>query len=284
MTTPSPSLDPDLERALRAIGACLAAVEAHAPKAPAAPPPRGWWIAEIPKWGSVITPLIVAVLGAFLAYYFTGYFQQTLDLRRFELELQKLELEQRRVDLGGIGQMRELIGELYRADLTPGQAEAISLSLAAFGDLAGPPLIQAIETGHTVRMTGAEVGLAAAALAEPGKVCAMLSRIIDNRTALFNWQTQQSAVRLLGRLGCIDEQLSIEAFDHMLGEGVEAYQASVRHDQASHEVDDAKLERLKASVRDALGRLEVARALQHDRVAGSGAGAPPAPPGERAAD
>ena len=42
---------------------------------------------------------------ALLAYYLTGYFQQTLDLK-LELEVQKLALEQRKTDLNGIGQMR----------------------------------------------------------------------------------------------------------------------------------------------------------------------------------
>jgi hypothetical protein len=87
MTTPPPApLDPTLERALKAIGACLAAAEAHVPKTlPPQPPGRSRWLDEIPKWGPLLTPIIVAVLGALLAYYLTGYFQQTLDLRSSSL-------------------------------------------------------------------------------------------------------------------------------------------------------------------------------------------------------
>ena len=140
------------------------------PKPPSPPPSGRWrWLTEIPKWGPILTPIIVAVLGALLAYYLTGYFQQTLDIRKLELEVQKLALEQRKTDLSGIGQMRELIAQLYKDGITPQEAEAIALSLAAFGDLAAPPLIHAIETGSPNRRTGAEAGLAAAALAAPDR-------------------------------------------------------------------------------------------------------------------
>ena len=44
----------------------------------------------------MLTPIIVAVLGALLAYALTGYFQQTLDIRKLELEMQKFALEQRK--------------------------------------------------------------------------------------------------------------------------------------------------------------------------------------------
>ncbi|MGH6915738.1 MAG: hypothetical protein ACREH3_18780, partial [Geminicoccales bacterium] len=120
----------------------LAKLEADRNQPARAPGPAGrWgWVAEIPKWSPVITPIIVAVLGALLAYYFTGYFQQALDLRKLELENQKLELQARQVELGGIGEMRELVAELYQAGITPAEAEATALSRAAFGALAAPPL------------------------------------------------------------------------------------------------------------------------------------------------
>jgi hypothetical protein len=259
MTTPPPPLDPTLERALKAIGACLAAAEAHVPKPPPSPPPpaRSRWVDEIPKWGPLLTPIIVAVLGALLAYYLTGYFQQTLDLRKLELEVQKLALEQRKTDLSGIGQMRELIGQLYKDGITPREAEAIALSLAAFGDLAAPPLIHAIETGSPNRRTGAEVGLAAAALAAPDPVCGTLARVIDNRTALFNWQTHESAIRLLGQLGCRNQRLSVEAFGRLLNGGVGAYRPTV-HEDGVPEVDDVIVRRLLEEQQRALQRVAAA--------------------------
>jgi hypothetical protein len=257
-TPPPPSLDPALERALTAIGACLAAVEAHVPKPP--PPPSGgrWWVAEIPKWAPVITPIVVAVLGAFLAYYFTGYFQQTLDLRKLELEVQKLALEQRKADLSGIGQMRELIAELYKEGITPAQAEAIALSLAAFGDLAAPPLIHAIETGSPNRRTGAEAGLAAAALAAPDRVCGALGQVLDNRTALFTWQTHESAIRLLGQLACQNQRLSVETFGRLLEGGVDAYRPTV-HEDGVPRVDDVIVRRLLDEQQRALQRIAAAK-------------------------
>jgi hypothetical protein len=257
MTTPPP-LDPALERALKAIGACLEAIEAHVPR-PAPAPARWRWLAEVPKWGAVITPIIVAVVGAGLAYLFTGYFQQALDLRKLELEVQKLDLEQRKTDLGGIGQMRELIAELYRDGITPSEAQAVALSLAAFGDLAAPPLIHAIETGSPNRRTGAEAGLAAAALAAPDKVCATLAQVVDNRTALFTWQTHESALRLLGQLGCRNQRLSLEAFGRLLSGGVAAYRPTI-HEDGVPEVDDVIVRRLLDEQRRAVQRVAAARA------------------------
>jgi hypothetical protein len=255
MTTPP--LDPAVERALKAIGACLEAVEAHVPRPP--PPPARWrWLAEVPKWGPAITPIIVAVVGVVLAYLFTGYFQQTLDLRKLELEVQRLALEQRKTDLGGIGQMRELIAELYKDGITPSQAQAIALSLAAFGDLAAPPLIHAIETGSPNRRTGAEAGLAAAALAAPDKVCATLAQVVDNRTALFTWQTHESAIRLLGQLGCRNQRLSLEAFGRLLDGGVAAYRPTV-HEDGVPEVDDVIVRRLLDEQRRAVQRVAAAK-------------------------
>lgn len=257
MTTPPlPSFDPAVERALRAIGAWLAAAEAQAPK-PGPPPGRWRWLAELPKWAPIITPIVVAVLGALLAYALTGYFQQSMDLRRLELELQKFALEQRRVDLSGIGQMRELIADLYREGITPAEAEAIALSLAAFGDLAAPPLIHAIETGSPNRRTGAEAGLAAAALAAPDRVCATLAQVLDNRTALFNWQTHESALRLLGQLGCRNQRLSVEAFGRLLDGGVAAYRPTV-HEDGVPEVSDVVVHRLLEEQRRAVRRLDTA--------------------------
>lgn len=258
MSTPPPSFDPAIERALRAIGIWLAAAEAQVPKPAPAPPGRWRWLTEIPKWAPIVTPIIVAVLGTLLAYALTGYFQQTLDIRKLELELQKFALEQRKADLSGIGQMRELIADLYHEGITPADAEAIALSLAAFGDLAAAPLIHAIETGSPNRRTGAETGLAAAALAAPDRVCATLAQVIDNRTALFNWQTHESALRLLGQLGCRNQRLSVEAFGRLLGGGVAGYRPTV-HENGVPEVNDVIVHRLLDEQRRALERLAAAQ-------------------------
>jgi hypothetical protein len=265
MTTSPPPLDPGLDLpldaspdpALRTLGARLAALEARVAQPPTpAPAPSGrwWWLAEIPKWGPMLTPIIVAVLGALLAYALTGYFQQTLDIKKLELELQKFTLEQRKTDLGGIGQMRELIADLYQEGITPADAEAIALSLAAFGDLAAAPLIHAIETGSPNRRTGAEAGLAAAALATPDRVCATLAQVLDNRSALYNWQTHESVLRLLGQLGCRNQRLSVEAFGRLLGGGVAAYRPTV-HEDGVPEVNNVIMHRLLGEQRRALDRM-----------------------------
>jgi hypothetical protein len=226
---------------------------------------------KLAAWLPAVTPIVLFIIGT----WFVDAAGDVVENQRLALENQRLALQERQVELGGITEMRQLVADLHKDGITSVEAGATALSLAAFGALAAPPLIHAIETGDAVRMTGAEAGLAAAALADPRGVCRNLGGVIDNRTALYSWQTQQSAVKLLGRLGCTDQRLSIEAFGRLLAEGVADYQATVRQDTAIHEVNDAKLLRLQEQQRLALGRLDGA-----DRRAAPVAAAP----GSAAAD
>ena len=97
--------------------------------------------------------------------------------------------------------MRELIADLYQEGITPADAEAMRTRWPPSAIWPRRP-DPCIDTGSPNRRTGAEAGLAAAALGAPDRVCATLAQVLDNRTALFNWQTQESALRLLGQLGC----------------------------------------------------------------------------------
>lgn len=209
---------------------------------------------KLAAWLPAVTPIVLFFLGK----WFVDTAGDVVENQRLALENQRLALQERQVELGGIAEMRQLVADLHKDGITSSEAGATALSLAAFGALAAPPLIHAIETGDAVRMTGAEAGLAAAALADPRGVCRTLGGVIDNRTALYTWQTQQSAVKLLGRLGCTDQRLSIEAFGRLLAQGVADYQTTVRQDTAIHEVNDAKLLRLQEQQRLALARLETA--------------------------
>jgi len=209
---------------------------------------------RLAAWLPAVTPIVLFFLGK----WFVDAAGDVVENQRLALENQRLALQERQVELGGIAEMRQLVADLHKDGITSVEAGATALSLAAFGALAAPPLIHAIETGDAVRMTGAEDGLAAAALADPRGVCRTLGGVIDNRTALYSWQTQQSAVKLLGRLGCGDQRLSIEAFGRLLAEGVADYQATVRQETAIDEVNDAKLLRIQEQQRLALARLDSA--------------------------
>lgn len=246
------------------------------PKEPPEPKPSfaGVLVGAVDKlaaWLPAVTPIVLFFLGK----WFVDAAGDVVENQRLALENQRLAIQERQVELGGIAEMRQLVADLHTDGITSAEAGATALSLAAFGALAAPPLIHAIETGDAVRMTGAEAGLAAAALADPRGVCRNLGGVIDNRTALYSWQTQQSAIKLLGRLGCTDQRLSIEAFGRLLAEGVADYQATVRQDTAIHGVNDAKLLRLQEQQRLALARLDSA-----DRRAAPVAAAP----GSAAAD
>ena len=226
---------------------------------------------KLAAWLPAVTPIVLFIIGT----WFVDAAGDVVENQRLALENQRLALQERQVELGGITEMRQLVADLHKDGITSVEAGATALSLAAFGALAAPPLIHAIETGDAVRMTGAEAGLAAAALADPRGVCRTLAGVIDNRTALYSWQTQQSALKLLGRLGCRDQRLSIETFGRLLAEGIADYQATVRQETAIHEVDDAKLLRLQEQQQLALERLDGAdrRATPGvDPAAGGGSG------------
>jgi hypothetical protein len=89
-------------------------------------------------------------------------------------------------------------------------------------------------------------------------VCATLAQVVDNRTALFTWQTHESAIRLLGQLGCRNQRLSVEAFGRLLDGGVAAYRPTV-HEDGVPEVDDVIVRRLLDEQRRALQRVAAAQ-------------------------
>ena len=90
-------------------------------------------------------------------------------------------------------------------------------------------------------------------------MCGALAQVLDNRTALFTWQTHESAIRLLGQLGCQNQRLSVEAFGRLLGGGVAGYRSTV-HEDGVPEVNDVIVHRLLDEQQRALERLAAALA------------------------
>jgi hypothetical protein len=86
-----------------------------------------------------------------------------------------------------------------------------------------------------------------------------LLRGIGQEMAMFgirdlNWQTHESAMRLLGQLGCQNQRLSVEAFGRLLDGGVAAYRPTV-HEDGVPEVDDVIVGRLLDEQQRALQRV-----------------------------
>jgi hypothetical protein len=84
--------------------------------------------------------------------------------------------------------------------------------------------------------------------------------VLDNRTALFSWQTHDSAIRLLGQLGCQNQRLSVEAFGRLLDGGVAAYRPTV-HEDGVPEVNDVIVRRLLDEQQRTLQRIAAAAQL-----------------------
>ena len=110
--------------------------------------------------------------------------------------------EERKLETANVEKMRDLIVQLNKDRIEEKDAEAIGLTLGAFGEFAVPSLISALGTNTTSRAAGARTGLLAASLSDKKAVCNALVTVISNRTQLYTVLMHKRTVELLGRLDC----------------------------------------------------------------------------------
>jgi hypothetical protein len=173
-----------------------------APKKKKPPKPPDIWD-RLNTLGPIITPILVLVIGWML--------KDSVDtaLRRQELQLSNVK------------EMKEELAAIQKADVTPEAVQASAFTLAAFGQHAVPPLLTVLSSGDEIRRPAAERALRAVGLTDPDAVCAPIARVIDNRTARFNWLTLQSAIRLAGDLTCTNARPALER-QNLLLHGINA--------------------------------------------------------------
>jgi hypothetical protein len=143
------------------------------------PRKSGWDIVQIVV--AAASPIVLAVL----AYFLTGKIT--------------LALQQRQVDLAAGKEIQALMIDVMTSE--PKKATAAAVGLAAYGDIAVPPLTYLLRSGDDARLAAIE-GLRAAATTHPITVCNAMKAIIENRTKVYSWENHQTAVEFIGQLQC----------------------------------------------------------------------------------
>lgn len=142
------------------------------------------------RWDKMqaLSPFITGVVLAAIGYFLTGSVDQAV---------QKSQLQ-----FNYVKEMQELLAKLGDSKTTPEEANTTAVALAAFGSYSIPPLLNEVQSGQPNREAAGEYGLRAVALADPKNACPALGRILENRTAAYNWLTHRAAIRILGRANC----------------------------------------------------------------------------------
>jgi hypothetical protein len=191
---------------------------------------------KIKDIAAILTPLILAAVSFYVTNSITGAMQRE------------------KLDLDHLSVMKELMTELASPDIDSAKAEAVAVSLAAFGQAAIVPLIHELQVGGDIRPLAAEEGLRAIAFRDPETVCARLGDVLRNRSGLFSWQAQNSVIRLLGDIGCGAALEDLKEFQVRLEapDALRAYSAVVRETPAP---TVKSIKKLQETLRHALEKL-----------------------------
>jgi hypothetical protein len=135
-----------------------------------------------------LAPLITGVVLAAIGYFLTGSVNEAF---------QKSQLQ-----FSYVKEMQELLSKLGDSKTTLEEAKTTAMALAAFGSFSIAPLLNEIQSGELNRPAAGEYGLRAVALADPVNACPALGRVLENRTAAYNWLTHRAAARILGSANC----------------------------------------------------------------------------------
>jgi hypothetical protein len=137
-----------------------------------------------------LSGVIVAFVTAIVGYLLTGSVN--------------LALEKRKLESANVEKMREVITKFNDAEISPAQAEALGLTLGAFGEFAVPPLVAALGTPTVNRAAGARIGLLAASLGADDRkvVCDTLTGVVNTRSRRYSMLMYLRSVELLGLIEC----------------------------------------------------------------------------------
>jgi hypothetical protein len=166
----------------------------------------GWEILEIVS--GVISPIVLAIL----AYFLTGKIT--------------LALEERQVNLNAGKEIQALMVMVMKAD-EPQAATAAAVALAAYGEISVSPLTYLLRNGSISGSDsikeGATEGMRAVALTHPVVVCRAMKSIVDNRTQVYTWENQKTALEFIGQLQCEDGENWLNAYKEELAKGESAF-------------------------------------------------------------
>lgn len=145
-------------------------------------------------------------------------------------------LREREVQVSAVKEMQSLFQNLQKRDITMDEAGDKAAQLAAYGRYAVPFFVNTLDVGIEYARLGAEDGLRMVAKSDPEPVCTTLQTVIRNRTHLYQWQTHESALRLLGEAGCSKACRDVASFRDGMS-SLKNYQQWVRGapDQSEYE-------------------------------------------------
>lgn len=205
---------------------------------PGAPPKpatdKDWWdIFEIVSQG--ILPLVIAAVGWLITDSVNTAFKR-----------QELQISSAR-------EMQELLLTVQNDETPRPQMLAAANAISVFGTSAIAPLITVLSLGGAERRDAVEKALGAVALTEPGEVCAALARVVASSNGRFSWQVHQSALAVIGDVGCPDAVDVLERFDRAIPSGSSSVPGDVKARFAdTPEVTPEALDRLRAAAQRAL--------------------------------
>ena len=127
-------------------------------------------------------------------------------------------LKERQLQLANVKEMEQILEKITDVRASPDTVRSASLTLAAYGRYAVPPLIQVMRNNPPEHLAAAMDGLRAVGATEPKVVCQQLTAIINNRTQLYHVEVHQNAVQLLGDINCQGSTRALEMYIDRLGQ------------------------------------------------------------------
>jgi hypothetical protein len=135
-----------------------------------------------------LSGIVAALVTGLVGFYVTGVVNRGF--------------EERKLETANVEKMRDLIVLLNKDKIEDTEAEAIGLTLGAFGEFAVPSLIAALGTNTSSRAAGARAGLLAASLNDKVAVCRALVSVLSNHSQRYTVLMHGRVVGLLGRIDC----------------------------------------------------------------------------------
>jgi hypothetical protein len=114
-------------------------------------------------------------------------------------------LEQKKVELEYVTEMRDLLVASGKPDTPQEVADANAVALAAYGEEAIGPLMYRLASGLDVSALAAEKGLRLLGFSHREAVCGRLNSVLLDRVRNYTWLTDQYVIRLMADLNCIEQ-------------------------------------------------------------------------------
>ena len=183
------------EREQRGFDARLHRLEQGLPPIAGVPTSMGFPWDKIPDWiqaiAAVATPLMVILVGEWL----TGSLDRAI-------KQQEAAIQQQQADFSGVKEMRSALVDLYDNEPKKTAVDSAALTIAAFGGVAAPPLIEAYNRGGAALAEAAKRGLIAASTHDKTRVCAVLASVSASTDQLYKPETIKFAADLQQALKC----------------------------------------------------------------------------------